>query len=83
MGRKRAASYRRPDLSERKRIEEALKRRCSIREMAGMLERSPSTIPREIQREREVAGGKHAGELASEVGAPRTSCPVRDAPPFC
>ena len=77
-------AYPRLTLDDRRGIERGLDRRESIREIAGRLGRQPSTVSREVRRNRVYASPKPlAGERFPEE-APEGACDrIRESPRAC
>ena len=73
MARKKNAEYHRFDKSERISIERGLNKRLSYREIAKDLGRSPSTIMKEVERNRTIAKGRNKGAQVAEF--PEKVCP--------
>lgn len=73
MAKKKNSIYHRLDKTERVAIERGLNKRHSYREIAKDLGRSPSTIMKEVERNRTIAKGRNKGAQVAEL--PEKVCP--------
>ena len=82
MTKKRNSMYHRLDKTERVAIERGLDKRRSYREIAKDLGRSPSTIMKEVERNRTIGKGKNKGDQVAEF--PEKVCPhLQVSPHVC
>lgn len=74
-------SYGRLTIADRREIKAGLDRGRSVRSIAADLGRSPSTVAREVERNRVVTRGAGKGGRVEAAGAPDNACPRLLEPP--